>query len=200
MDSRFSANTCSHFTRQRLRYSRLWVARQGCLGCCLILPEARTAASPPTRCCLGAFCRACRLGWLKARMRAQDAGVPVAGNRPPQHCVTLHTFACIAQTPLPCQTPGRARDGVLACLAGTQPAILMEGGSRGNREQQASTGWERGRATTLQSGKQATHVSKRGRTTKSTKPGCDLVTPGLSLSIKNDTCVQGRGACEARWR
>ena len=42
---------------------------------------------------------------------------------------------------------------------------------------------------TLQSGKQATHVSNSGRTTKSTKPGCDFVTPGLSLSIKKETCA-----------
>jgi hypothetical protein len=50
----------------------------------------------------------------------------------------------------------------------------------------------------LQPGKQATQVSKSGRTTKSTKPGCDLVTPGLSRSIKNDTCAPHRPARQPR--
>mmetsp|Transcript_19671 Transcript_19671/g.40070 ORF Transcript_19671/g.40070 Transcript_19671/m.40070 type:complete len:236 (-) Transcript_19671:1606-2313(-) len=38
-----------------------------------------------------------------------------------------------------------------------------------------------------QSGKQATHTSNSGRTTKSTKPGWDLVTPGLSRSMRKET-------------
>mmetsp|Transcript_17931 Transcript_17931/g.36199 ORF Transcript_17931/g.36199 Transcript_17931/m.36199 type:complete len:469 (-) Transcript_17931:870-2276(-) len=53
--------------------------------------------------------------------------------------------------------------------------------------------------STLHSGKHATHVSKSGRTTKSTKPGCDLVTPGLSRSMRNETFMV-RSFSTSPWR
>jgi hypothetical protein len=58
-----------------------------------------------------------------------------------------------------------------------------EGRGVANRKQKSG-----GKSREKETKKKAlTHVSNRGRTTKSMKPGCDLVTPGFWRSIRNDT-------------